>query len=57
MTEINLRKGKSDLKAAYECILEANNVHETVRNGKTLKQLIQILIPEVEFHRPPKANE
>ena len=41
MTGINLRKGKSDLKAACESILEANNVHETVCNQKTLKQLIQ----------------
>ena len=24
--------------------------------SKTLKPLTQILIPEVEFHRPPKAN-
>ena len=47
----------SDLQAAYESILEANNVHEPVCNRKTLKQLIQILIPEVEFHRPRKTNE
>ena len=38
-------------------ILEANNVHKDVCNRKTLKPLTQILIPEVEFHRPPKANE
>ena len=61
ITEINLREGKilamSDLQAAYESILEANNVYEPVCNRKTLKQLIQISILEVEFHRPPKANE
>ena len=37
--------------------IEANNVHEDVCYRKTLKPLTQILIPEVEFHRPPKANE
>ena len=35
----------------------ANNVHEDVCYRKTRKPLAQILIPEVEFHRPPKANE
>ena len=29
----------------------------TVCNRKTLQQLLQILIPEVEFHRPPKVTE
>ena len=38
-------------------ILDANNVHKHVCNRKTLKPLTQILIPEVEFHQPPKANE
>ena len=38
-------------------ILEANNVYKDVCNRKTLKPLTQILIPEVEFHRRPKANE
>ena len=37
--------------------IEANNVHEDVCYQKKLKPLTQILIPEVEFHRPPKANE
>ena len=38
--------------------IEANNVHEDVCYRKTLKPLTQILIPEVEFHRPPKkANK
>ena len=37
--------------------IEANNVHEDVCYRKTLNPLTQILIPEVEFHRPPKANE
>ena len=37
--------------------IEANNVHEDVWYRKTRKPLAQILIPEVEFHRPPKANE
>ena len=37
--------------------IEANNVHEDVCYRKTRKPLAQILIPEVEFHRPPKANE
>ena len=37
--------------------IEANNVHEDVCYRKTLKLLTQILIPEVEFHRPPEANE
>ena len=37
--------------------IEANNVHEDVCYQKKLKPLAQILIPEVEFHRPPKANE
>ena len=37
--------------------IEANNVHEDVCYRKTRKLLAQILIPEVEFHRPPKANE
>ena len=57
MTEINLREGKSNLQVSYESIFEENSDHETVCNRKTPKQLIQILIPEVEFHRPPKANE
>ena len=40
-------------------ILEANKVHETVRYAieKHFQQLLQILIPEVEFHRPPKVTE
>ena len=38
-------------------ILKTNNVHEDVCNRKTLKPYTQILIPVVEFHRPPKANE
>ena len=37
--------------------IEANNVHEDACNRKTLKPLTQILIPEVKFHRRPKANE
>ena len=37
--------------------IETNNVHEDLCYRKTLKPLTQILIPEVEFHRPPKANE
>jgi len=37
--------------------IEANNVHEDVCYRKTLEPLTQILIPEGEFHRPPKANE
>ena len=37
--------------------IEANNVYEDLCNRKTLKPLTQTLIPEVEFHRPPKANE
>ena len=37
--------------------IEANNVHEDVCYRKTRKPFAQILIPEVEFHRPPKANE
>ena len=38
-------------------ILEATNVHKDVCNRKTLNPFTQILIPEVEFHQPPKANE
>ena len=37
-------------------LIEANNVHEDSCYRKTLKPLTQILIHEVEFHRPPKAN-
>ena len=37
--------------------IEANNVHEDVCYRKTRKQLAKILIREVEFHRPPKANQ
>ena len=37
--------------------IETNNVHEDLCYRKTLKPLTQILIPEEEFHRPPKANE
>ena len=37
--------------------IEANNVHEDVCYRKAFKTLTQILIPEVEFHRPTKANE
>ena len=37
--------------------IEANNVHEDVCYRKTRKQLAKILIPEVKFHRQPKANE
>ena len=37
--------------------IEANNVHEDLCYRKTLKPFTQIYIPEVEFHRPPKANE
>ena len=37
--------------------IEANNVHEDAWKRKARKPLTQILIPEVEFHRPPKANK
>ena len=37
--------------------IEGNNVHEDLCYQKKLKLLTKILIPEVEFHRPPKANE
>ena len=37
--------------------IEANSVREDVCYRKTRKPFAQILIPEVEFHRPPKANE
>ena len=37
--------------------IEANNVLEDACNRKTLKPLTKLLIPEVEFHRPPKANQ
>ena len=64
MTEINLRDGTiltmSDLQAAYSWQYSWSKQSprdRTVRNRKTLQQLIQILIPEVEFHRPPKVNE
>ena len=62
MKEISLRKGMiltmSDLQRhIHGRILEANNVYKDVCNRKTLKPLTEILIPEVEFHRPPKANE
>ena len=62
MTEINLREARYKLCPIYKqhihaSIFEANNVHETVRNWKTLQQVIQILIPEVEVHRTTNANE
>ena len=50
----------SDLKAAYlweNYFIKVNIVLEDVCNWKMLKPLTQILIPEVEFHLPPKANE
>ena len=60
-TEMNLRKGMllTMSKLYYSGIFmgEFLKVHEDVCNRKTLKPLTQILIPEVEFHRPPKANE
>ena len=45
MTEINLREGKSNLRVAYESILEENSVHETV------------ILQSKNAKRPPKANE
>ena len=50
----------SDLQVAYpwQCSWSKQSPWDrTVCNRKTLKQLIQILIPEVEFHRPPKVDE
>ena len=64
MTEINLRDGTiltlPDLQVAYwwqYSWSKQSPWDRTVCNRKTLKQLIQILIPEVEFHPPPKVNE
>ena len=37
--------------------IKANIVLEDTCNRKMLKPWTQIWIPEVEFHRPPKANE
>ena len=64
MIEINLRKGMIltmyDLQAAYlweNSLKQTMSMHADVCYRKTLKPLSQTLIPEVEFHRPPKAKE
>ena len=64
MTDINLRDGTiltlPDLQVAYwwqYSWSKQSPWDRAVCNRKTLKQLIQILIPEVEFHRPPKVTE
>ena len=61
MTEMTLREGKiatmSELQAAFESILEANNVGNPTSNRKGLKQLLQNEIPGIEFHRAKRVNE
>lgn len=61
MTEMTLREGKiatmSELQAAFESILEANNVGNPTSNQKGLKQLLQNEIPDIEFHRAKRVNE
>ena len=61
MTEMTLREGKiatmSELQAAFESILEANNVGNPTSNRKGLKQLLQNEIPDIEFHRAKRVNE
>ena len=61
MTEITLREGKiasmSELEAAFESILEGNNVDNPTVSRKSLKQLLLSEIPGIEFHRPKRVNE
>lgn len=41
----------------YSSILEAYNVADPTCNRKALKQLLQIEIPDIEFHRAAQVNE
>ena len=47
----------ADLQTNFEDIIKANNVEDPSCSRKSLKQLIQRKIPDVEFHRPKKVNE
>lgn len=47
----------ANAQVEFESIMKANNVENHSCSRKWLKQLIQKEIPNVEFHRSPKANE
>lgn len=47
----------SELQATYESILESINVQQPACNRRALKRLIQVSIPDVEFHQAEKVNE
>lgn len=63
ITDVSLRGGQiltmaELLQSTYEEILKANEVSKgAVCNRKTVKALLQSEIPDVEFHRPKRANE
>ena len=61
MTDTFLRDGKitnmSELQTSFEAILDANNVADSKCHRKTLKQLLQTEIADIEFHRPRRVNE
>ena len=61
MTEIALHNGKiatiSELQSTFESILEENNVPDASCKRKVLKQLLQMEIPDIEFHKPKRVNE
>lgn len=61
LTDITLSGGQivsiSQLQAAYEGILDANNVANQAINRKALKHLLQNEIADIEFHRPKRVNE
>ena len=47
----------SVLQNAYQNIMSANNVQDPTYSRKRLKMLIQIQIPDTEFHHPKRVNE
>ena len=60
-SEIGLRNEEilkmSDLRSAYQSILEENGVESMTCNRKVLKELVKTEIDEVQFHRPKRVNE
>ncbi len=60
-TEIALKDANvlimSQLQADYDSILKENGVENKTCSRKSLKQLIQSEIDEVEFHKPKRVKE
>ena len=58
--EMALKSGKirtvAQLQAAYDTILQENNVKAKTCSRKAIKKLIQTEIEDIEFHKPQRVN-